>query len=389
MSELPDATNHEAIDTEFAGDTAILTIDLDALAANYHLLNKKSSRAICAAVVKADAYGLGVEPVVKRLLKEGCRTFFVANLNEAIKVRAVSSNIVIFNMGGLFPDTAPSYTKHNIFPVLNTVEEITEWTEHSRQLSHDTSGAAIQFNTGMNRMGMQCKALKELISSNKLKAFNLKLIMSHLACADEPDHELNLKQLKEFSTIRKLLPEIPASLCNSAGILLGEDYHFDIVRPGISLYGGCSTVKGPNLMKPVASLNGRIAQIENVPAGQSVGYGAMQTLKRNSRIATIALGYADGFFRFLGSTDDIQKTSIAIGKYKAQLVGRVSMDLITVDITDIPEDLVQRSMLVEIMGTHISVDDLARQAGTIPYEILTNLGNRYRRIYKEAVKSNG
>ncbi len=390
MPGLPDAPEHEAINDIYSTETAILNIDLDALAENYQLLNKLSGKTRCAAVVKADAYGLGVIPVVDRLIRENCKIFFVANLNEACQIRKASPDISIFNMGGLNPNTANIHCNNNITPVLNTTDEIIEWANHTKNIDPSKSGAAIQFNTGMNRLGLQYNTLQDLIKFNKLGDFKIELIMSHLACADEPDHPLNRSQLQEFSKIRKLLPDTPASLCNSAGILLGPDYHFDIVRPGISLYGGCATIQGPNRMKPVAYLNGRIAQVQHVQAGQSIGYGAIQTLKRDSRIATISIGYADGFFRYLGSTDYQQKSSVAIGEYLAPVVGRVSMDLITVDITDIPEELVHRSMFVEIIGRHILVEDLARQGSTIGYEILTSLGNRYKRIYREkTVEANG
>lgn len=380
MQKLPGDPETEAICDEFADASAVLTINLDALAGNYRFLKDKSGKAQCAAVVKADAYGLGIEDCARCFLQEGCKTFFVANLDEARRLRGVTLDADIFVMGGLFPGTSQYFTQINAMPVLNTIEDVLEWATYSEDKCSGEAPAAIQVDSGMNRLGMKKGAVEELISEGIFNSFSLQLVMSHLACADEPDHPQNKQQLETFTEIRNLFPEIPASLCNSAGIFLGPDYHFDITRPGIALYGGRARNNANNPMKQVVRLEGRVAQVQVVPEGESVGYGAAQTTARDTLVATISLGYADGFFRYLGSTDDIQKACVYISGSPAPLIGRVSMDLITADVTEITD--VRRGQLVEIIGEHVTVDDLADQAGTIGYEILTSFGNRYRRVYK-------
>ncbi len=380
MQNLPGDHETEANCDDFADASAILTIDLQALAHNYRFLKEKSGKAECAAVVKADAYGLGLEECTRALLDEGCKTFFVANLDEARRLRGVTLDADVYVMGGLYPGTAKQFTQINAIPVLNTVGDVSEWATHSQDHCSGDAPAAIQVDSGMNRLGMKKDAVAELLDEGVFGRFQLKLVMSHLACADEPEHPLNRQQLDAFSSIRNLFPDTPASLCNSAGIFLGGDFHFDITRPGIALYGGRARNNVANPMKQVVTLEGRIAQVQIVPEGEIVGYGAAQTMTRDTSVATISLGYADGFFRYLGSTDDLQKTNVFVAGSPAPLIGRVSMDLITADVTDIKD--VQRGQLVEVLGEHVTVDDLADQAGTIGYEILTSLGNRYRRIYK-------
>lgn len=241
--------------------------------------------------------------------------------------------------------------------------------------------AALHVDTGMNRLGLRPQQIMTLFEDTQAtQPFTPALLMSHLACADEPDHPKNRKQLQAFRPVRESLPECPASLANSGGIQLGQDYHFDMVRAGVALYGA-KAVNGLPPLAPVVQLHARIAQVHEAAAGETVGYGAVQTLQRDTRIATISLGYADGIPRCAGAQDGRPGMTGYIEEYAAPVLGRVSMDLITLDVTDVPQELARRGAWVEILGSHVSIDDLAKQAGTIGYEILTSLSRRAQRVY--------
>lgn len=366
--------------------TGLLTVNLGALRGNYRFLRARAGGAECAAVVKADAYGLGAERVAPALMGDGCRTFFVATIEEARRLRPVvgdATKATIYVLDGLLPGAAAALAKADARPVLGSLPEIEEWASfcrrHGRRLP-----AALHIDTGMNRLGLGAAEVEALARRpDPLSAFEIALVMSHLACADEPEHPKNELQRAAFERLRSLLPPAPASLANSAGILLGENYLFDLVRPGIALYGGNPRVSGDNPMQPVVRLDGRIAQIRCVAAGESVGYGAGHTLARPTRIATVCVGYADGYMRCLGASDTTAGAVAYIEGRAAPLLGRVSMDLITIDVTDVPDCLVRRGSLVELIGPHVGVDELAVRARTIGYEILTSLGRRYARRYVE------
>lgn len=360
--------------------TAVLTIDLNALQANYRDLKARPGSAECAAVVKADAYGLGVAPAARALARAGCGTFFVATPGEAETLRRDLPETTVYVLDGLFPGAGETLAVTGARPVLSSLAEIEEWASVCAQRGEKLP-AAIHIDTGMNRLGLypdESAALTE--NPDLLETFDLALVMSHLACADEPDHPMNEAQRAAFETARMALPPAPASLANSGGILLGPAYHYDLVRPGVALYGGLAAI-GENPMRPVVRLDARIAQVREAKTGDAVGYGAAQTLKRPTRIAVIAAGYADGIFRHLGASDSAPGLTGYIGDHPAPVLGRISMDLITLDVTDVPEDLAVRGAFVELLGPHVSVDDLADQAGTIGYEVLTSLGRRYRRVY--------
>lgn len=360
--------------------TSLLTIDLGAMRANYRALKDAAGDAECAGVVKANAYGTGAEQAVQALMKEECRTFFVATFNEAEAIRNFNPDITLYVLDGFFPGSGDDFSRMNIRPVLSSLDEVKEWAEHCEKKATPLP-AAIHVDTGMNRLGMPRREAENLASSRDLLgAFHLSLLISHLACADEPDHPLNEKQLKTFEELRALFPDVPASLANSAGTLTDPRYRFDMVRAGFALYGG-EAVAGKPPLSPVVQLHARIAQIHEAKAGESVGYGAAQTLKRDTRIATLSLGYADGIMRCLGASDDSSGLTGYIGEHPAPVLGRVSMDLITLDVTDIPEDEARRGDWVEILGEHRGVDDLGKQAGTIGYEVLTSLSRRAQRVY--------
>jgi alanine racemase len=366
---------------ETSSETAILTIDLGALAANYRCLRDLASPAECGAVVKADAYGLGVAEVAPALARAGCKTFFVATLAEGKELRALLPRATIYVFSGLMPGTAEIYRAHDLRPVLNSAEEIREWAAfcaaHGKKLP-----CAVHIDSGMNRLGLSVAELDQVVSTRELwQAFTLALVMSHLACADEPGHAKNEAQRKVFDRARTLLPQALASLANSAGILLGPDFLYDLVRPGIALYGGHPRCEGPNPFQPVVHLAGRILQVRDTAPGETIGYGATRTLKKPTRVAVVSVGYADGFFRALSTKDGKEGFLAYAGSHPAPILGRVSMDLITVDVSRVPEEIAQRGAFVELIGPNVSAQTMAHHAGTIDYEVLTNLGRRALRRY--------
>ncbi|MDO8535270.1 MAG: alanine racemase [Xanthobacteraceae bacterium] len=358
----------------------ILTIDLNALAANYRDLKKRAAPAACAAVVKADGYGLGLGPVAQALAGAGCTTFFVALIEEALRLRAALPTAAIYVLDGLNPGTAALFRTLRVEPVLGSWPEIDEWDGLAAD-SDEPLPAAVHIDTGMRRHGISNEDAIAFAERLKLLHFKPSLVMSHLACADDPSHPMNAQQIVEFRALRSFFPGIPASLANSAGLLAHPDARFDLVRPGISLYGGRALIKGDNPMRPVVRLQLRIVQVRNVNKGESVGYSAEQHLARDSRIAVLAAGYADGIFRAAGASDNKKGAEAVVAGKRCPIVGRVSMDLITIDVTNVPEAEVKRGDLATLIGDGISVDDFAARAGTIGYEVLTNLGRRFARVY--------
>jgi alanine racemase len=362
-------------------ETAILSIDLDAIAANYRRLREFAAPAECTAVIKADAYGLGMGPIAPILWNAGCKTFFVATVGEGRALRATLPGATIYVLAGLMPGTAELYRAHDLRPVLNSAEEVKEWAafcmKHGERLP-----CAVHIDSGMNRLGLSAKEVDQVASDAELwQALTLSLVMSHLACSDEPGHRKNEAQRKIFDRLRARLPSAPASLANSAGILLGKEFVYDLVRPGLALYGGHPRHHGENPFRPAVRLMGRILQIRNAAAGETVGYGATRTLKKPARLAVISVGYADGFFRSLSVADGEEGFSSYIGPHPAPIVGRVSMDLVVLDVSDVPEVLARRGAWVELIGPSVPAHVLAFHAGTIDYEVLTNLGQRAFRRY--------
>jgi len=341
-----------------------------------------ASPAECGAVVKADAYGLGMAQAAPALARVGCKTFFVATLGEGGALRQLLPNVTIYVFAGLMPGTAEQYRKHDLRPVLNSAEEIREWAVFSAGAEGERLACAVHIDSGMNRLGLSANEVDEVAALRDLwSAFTLSLVMSHLACADEPKHPKSEAQRNVFDRLRARLPTAPASLANSAGILLGRAYTYDLVRPGIALYGGKPCATGKNPFKPAVHLKGRILQVRNAAAGETIGYGATRSLKRASRIAIVSVGYADGFFRSLSNKDGEKGLAVYIAAHAAPILGRVSMDLITVDVSDVPERLARRGEWVELIGPNVPAQELAHYAGTIDYEVLTNLGRRAFRRY--------
>ncbi len=363
----------------------MLRVDLDALTANYAQLCALAPGSEGAAVVKADAYGTGAHRVSNALHKKGCRTFFVATLAEGISLRARLKEARIYVLDGLFPGTSRLFAEHRLSPVLGSLPSLEEWSR-ARRSGDGFPAAALHIDTGMNRLGLGPDEIPSLLekAAHYFNAAGIDLVMSHLACADDPDDRSNQTQSHAFGSLLQQLPPCRASLANSAGIFLGKDYHHDLLRPGIALYGGRSVSASRNSMRPVVHLTSHIAQVRTVKKGVPVGYGGAYVTNRKTRLATVPVGYADGYLRALGSTTGKAGASTFIADHEAPVLGRISMDLITIDVTDLPPDLAKPGTDVELLGSNISVDDLADIAGTIGYEILTSLGNRYDRHYTES-----
>ena len=363
----------------------ILHIDLDVLASNWRTLRDNAGGTDTAAVVKANAYGIGIEKAVPALSRAGCRTFFVAHLSEAIRARAVAPEAAIYVLNGLFPGTCPTYAEFALRPVLGSLEEIEEWAAFSRS-EGQRFHAAIHVDTGMNRLGLTVPQGLTLKDRAELQDFETALLMSHFVSAEESDNPLNVQQIEAFNAVRSSLPGIPASLANSSGIFLKEKPHFDLARPGYALYGGNPTPDQANPMKPVVGLAARISQLRWVEADHTVGYNGRWLALTRRRIATLSVGYADGYPRSSSargkSGDELLAGMALVAGRICPFAGNVSMDLITIDVTEVPENQVERGDTVTLIGGDLTIDEVGRRAGTIGYEILTNLGSRYARAYR-------
>ena len=360
-----------------------LTIDLSALASNWKYLNDKSGTAEAAAVLKADAYGLGIDEVAPVLLEAGCRTFFVAMVEEGIRVRAATENSRIFVLNGIFQDNIGAAMAHNLSPVLSTIEQIALWTTEG-----NGQPCAIHVDTGMHRLGLPFDDAEKLASNEVIgPAMGARTVMSHFSCADDPDHEHNRLQFENFQNIVKLFNGLEKSLANSAAILSNPNTCFDLTRPGIAMYGGEAINDITNPMLPVVTAEARILQINRVKKGSKVGYGAEAVVDRDTKIATVSGGYADGFHRASSGAGVPLREARPVGGqawlggYKVPVIGRVSMDLTAFDVTDLPEQVLEQADYVELFGHNILLDDAARACGTIGYEMLTAIGSRYRREY--------
>jgi alanine racemase len=354
---------------------AILTIDLGAIRENYRILKRRLGGVPAAGVVKADGYGLGAAEVAAALRAEGCTIFFVAHLAEAVALRAALGNApAIQVLNGIQPGAEDECVAAGAVPVLNSIEQIEAWRDAAKRAGRRLD-ATLQVDSGMSRLGLPPADVERLAATPRaLDGIAVGLVMSHLACADEPDHEANEAQLAAFEMLRRKLPPAPASLANSSGVFLGPRYHFDLARPGAALYGINPMPGKANPMQPAASLSARIIQIRDLPAGAGVGYGHAYRAAVPMRTATISLGYADGWPR---------RASAHAWRGGVQLpfVGRVSMDSTILDISALPLGSAQPGDAVELIGPRQTVDDLAAMAGTIGYEILTSLGKRFHRVY--------
>lgn len=359
--------------------TSVLRVDLGAIRRNYRMLARLASPARVAAVVKANGYGLGSREVAQALALEGCDTFFVATLDEARVVREAVPQAATYVLDGLPPGSANEYLRVGAAPVLGSIAEIEDWARSSGPHTQRHS-AAIHIDTGMTRLGLDAGDVRRIASDpSLLAAMQPALVMSHLACGDEPDHPKNAAQLAQFSALSALLPHVPRSLANSAGVFLGAPFRFDLVRPGIALYGGAPLTNVANPMEPAATLLGRVLQVRWAERGETVGYGAGHTLSRRTRIATVSTGYADGYLRALSASDAREGAFGVFDGRRLPMLGRVSMDLVMFDITEASG--VARGGFIELIGAEMTVDKLAAFAGTISYEVLTSIGRRAHRVY--------
>ncbi len=366
--------------------TARLTIDLDALADNYRLLRERSGGAETAAVVKADAYGTGLEEAAGALSQAGCETFFVAVPEEAVRLKRVLTGAQVFVLSGIFDmESAAVLAEAGAVPVLNSLDQIETWSAYWK--AHGSRRpCAIHVDTGMNRLGLsEAEALAFAERNARDHTVTPILLVSHLACGDTPEHPLNRMQLESFQRVRTAFGEIESSLANSAGVFLGPDYRFDLTRPGIALYGGEAVTGKDNPMRPVVKAEARILQIRRVKAGDSVSYGATHTVARDSLVAVCGAGYADGWHR-AGSGGGVPLRDTvtdgfagALNGRRVPAVGRVTMDLTMFDVTDVPDADLAQAEWIELFGETVALDDAARAAGTIGYELLTSLGSRYHR----------
>lgn len=343
-----------------------MEVDLSALRDNFKTLQRLSDPTTCSAVVKANAYGVGSIPVVEALCKEGCSFFWVAYAEEGMALRAVFPDVDIAVLQGFSDDTISQFLSYKLIPVLSTSKQLTLYSQYANQLLNPI----VQIDTGLNRLGLSSTFWAEL------SAIPVRYVMSHLACADSQSHFMNEKQLENLRSFQQLYPEFKLSLSASDGIFLGNQFHFDLVRAGAALYGINTTPYRENIMKPVISVKAPILQVSTVPEGSYVGYGATYRTVHSKKIATVSLGYHDGVCRALSN-----RGRLWYEHYEAPMIGRVSMDMVTCDISSIPEGLLKEGDDLYLVNSFYTVDDVARDSGTIGYELLTGFGDRIKRRY--------
>lgn len=360
------------------------TVDLDAVAENYRIIVAQLGSVPSAAVIKANGYGLGAVPVAERLWAEGCRRFFVARVDEGIEVREVLPDAEISVFDGLLPGTIDELLHHDLIPILNSLEQIDGWQRMARAVARELP-SGIHIDTGMRRLGLPPDEVERLEREPELlSGLEIVHFLSHLASADVSASPQSRQQLEAFTDLRRRFPFGTASLANSAGVFLGPEYHFDLVRPGISLYGGSPYPDSgrPNPMRSVLTVEAPIIQVRRAEAGQSVGYGATHRVATEARIATVPVGYADGFLRSSSNSG-----VAAIGGRRVPIVGRVSMDLITLDVSAVDDRFLHPGAPVQLVGELCPVDEVAEAAGSIPHEFLTNLSRRFELSYRGRTES--
>ncbi len=362
-----------------------LTIDLAALADNWRALASLAAPGRCAAVVKANAYGIGLDRAAPALWAAGARTFFVAHLGEGFAARRLlPAEAEIYVLNGLDAGADPAdYVEHRLKPVIGSAEELERWSAFATRKGR-LAPCALHLDTGMRRLGFDSPKALSVAVERDGKASGADLLMSHFVSSEIPSDPLNALQIERFKAARAALPHLAASLANSSGIFLPARPIYEIARPGYALYGGNPTPGRLNPMRPVVTLTVAVQQTRWIEPGETCGYNAQWTAKRRTRLATLLAGYADGLPRGAGATDTRPGAEVAIAGKRCPLVGRVSMDLIIADVTELPEDAVQPGARAELFGAAVELDDFASLSGTIGYQVLTSLGARYRRSYLEA-----
>ncbi len=367
-----------------ADSSGALVIRLGSIAHNWRNLSEYVKPATCAAVVKADCYGLGAERVIPALRDAGCNVFFVATYKEAQQARQLAPKSTVFILDGLMPNGAELIDTDIAWPVISDLDEIRQWAKRG-QMQNKRLPCALQIDSGLNRLGLSGRDVQQVAKEGHLLSqLDVRLVMSHLACADETRHAKNIQQLEVLDTLLPLLPTVAVSLAASDGLMLGKAYHHNLVRPGYALYGGQASQDHIAPVEPVVAAYARVLQVRDVAPGQTVGYSATFVAQRPSKIATIAAGYADGFFRRASAGTNETHGHVAFSGHSAPIAGRVSMDLITADVTDLEEDNpVKRGDWAELIGPTITLEEFGTSAGTIGYEALTRLSHRFHRIYLE------
>lgn len=353
----------------------VLTIDLDAVAANWQALRARHPSGPVAAVMKADAYGLGAAAVAPRLLAEGCRHVFVAHLSEALALRPiVPEGVLLAVLDGVTEGSEAVFIDHGIVPVLNDPGQVERWAASAARAGRRLA-ALLHVDTGMNRLGLGAAEVRRLADDpSALAGLDLLYVMTHFVSSEVACDPLNARQVGRFAEARALLPPAPTSLANSSGIFLGSLGASDLARPGAALYGINPTPGAPNPLRCTVSLDAPVLQVREIPAGETVGYNATWRAARPSRIATVAAGYADGYLRSLSG----RGMAYARGR-PVPMAGRVSMDLLTFDVTDLPD--IAPGMSLRLLGPECPPDAVAERAGTNGYEVLTSLGARFARLY--------
>jgi len=378
-----EALRSDAFDA-YAG--ARLTIDLDAIVANYLAIAARVAPARTAAVVKADAYGLGATKVAAALADAGCRDFFVAMLGEALELGpTLPAEARLYVLNGLPPGAEQACAQAGLRPVLNSLAQARRWAQAARAAGRRLP-AAVQVDSGMSRLGLSAEDVEQLAADRGFFAdVDVALVMSHLACADTPDAPANARQLSTFNALaERLAPGAPRSLANSGGSFASAAFHGDLVRPGIALYGGDPLAQGGSGLRDVVTLEVRVVQVRTVPAGAGVGYGLTYVAGEERRIATLGMGYADGWPRRLGG-----KAAAYWRGVRLPIVGRISMDSIGLDVTELADGELAEGDLVELIGPHQPLQAVADMAETITYEILTSLGRRFERVYRPSTHRGG
>lgn len=364
-----------------ASATGTITVDLGRVASNWKALAAKVAPARCAAVVKADAYGLGAERVIAALSRAGCTAFFIATPDEAEAARKIAPSADIYALDGLVGNVAAAFARLAVMPVLSTLDDIVAWSALCRARG-ERLPAAIHIDTGLHRLGLPVRDVRRLAAdTSMMTGIDLALVMSHLASADNPHDPKNRDQLVAFETLTALFPNIPRSLAASDGLMLGPAFHFDLVRPGYAIYGGQASQIAPAPVQAAVTVSARILAVADVAPGETVGYSATWRAKRPSRIATIAAGYADGIPRNASAPDGRPGGHVLISGHLAPIVGRISMDLVTVDVTDLPGGAAMPGEFAKLVAEELTIEDAGYAAGTIGYEILTRLGRRFTRLY--------
>lgn len=385
MTEQTDFDSDDTYMDDFDIAPVRLTVDLGALVDNWKEMARRSGSATTAAVVKADAYGLGLEDCGTALYEAGARDFFVAAVQEGVTLRTYAPDARIYVLSGIWPGQERMFYENDLVPVIISEEQLAFWMSVTAE--HGDHPCALHIDTGFNRLGLPAEeAIAFAEDVSRPASFSPVLVMSHLHSGDSPASPLNRSQLESFQRVAAAFEGVPASLSASAGIFLGPEYHFDLTRPGIAAYGG-EAVNGMQALKPVAKAEARIIQIRDAPSGSTVSYGATHQLSRNSRLAVVSAGYADGYLRSLSGSGVPLRAGGAPGAFgfianrRVPVIGRVTMDLTIFDVTDVPENEIRTGDYIELFGPNIAVDDVARAGGTIGYEVLTGLGLRYERRY--------